>query len=87
MRTIYKYPLEIVDEQFIELPADAMILTAQNQNQVLCLWTILDTESPKVKRKIWIIGTGNPIPEHSLPLDFIVTVQWGMFVWHIFEVR
>lgn len=96
MKTIYKYPLQIKDTQFIDMPAHAQILTAQIQpsntrpEDLLQLWALVDTDNYKEKREIVIAGTGNPIETFSEKLwllNYISTVQQfnGLAVWHIFE--
>jgi len=50
----------------------------------ICLWADVDTEAPPEERSIWIIGTGNPMPEQA-ELKFIDTVQTPPFVWHVYE--
>lgn len=80
---IYKYPIQLTDQQIIHLPLYAKIISAQLQNGVICLWAILDPEAVDLTRRIVIAGTGHPMPD--LPLRFIDTVQDGSFVWHVFE--
>jgi hypothetical protein len=61
-KTIFKYQLETVSIQSVELPANAEILTIQAQGQVPCLWAIVDqTEKEKMNVQIEIFGTGHPI--------------------------
>lgn len=85
MKKIYKYPLTLTDTQFVELPLGAEILTAQMQDNQLCLWAMVNTLSEAVKknRRIEIIGTGNPVPTGNL--KYISTVQIGGLVFHVFE--
>ncbi len=45
---IWKYTIEIVDLQFIEMPIGAKILTAQMQNGDLQIWAIVDELKEKV---------------------------------------
>lgn len=84
MNIIYKYPLKLVDTQIFELPMGADILTVQNQNDVICLWALVNTKRPKIKRKIQIIGTGNKIDIDLHSYIFLNTTQINGFVWHIF---
>ncbi len=81
MTVIWKITLKITDEQIIELPASARILSVANQQGKLCLWALV---SPGLLSPwtIAIIGTGNPI--ESYPGDFIGTVVIDPFVWHVF---
>lgn len=46
MRVIYKYPLSLTNSQEIVMPVDAQILTAQLQNNMPCLWALIDTDKP-----------------------------------------
>lgn len=87
MKKIFKYPLEITDTQFVELPLGAKILTAQMQGNQLCLWAVVNTlpEAVKKNRRIEIIGTGNPMPTGDL--EYISTFQMmgGGLIFHVFE--
>lgn len=82
-KRIYKYTLEITDEQVIVLPKDAEILTAQIQGDDLQLWALVNTdEHRKERRVIYIYGTGIPIEDWG---GYLATVQTngGKLVWHI----
>ncbi len=84
-RKIYKYPLEITDQQTILMPAGARILSAQYQGPQLVIWALVSLDATPTRRYIWIIGTGNPMP--SKVLNHIDTVQMPgqPIVWHVFE--
>lgn len=86
MNIIYKYPLEIIDRQQIELPAGSSILTVQVQNNKLWLWALVDPSAPPATRHIHLFGTGQPMSnaEHDHCL-YINTVQHSYAVWHFFE--
>ena len=84
MKTIYKYPLKLVEKQVIELPWGSNILDVQEQDG-LCLWATVDpNEERKVRRQIHIIGTGMK-PIYLDQLKHISTIQMGLLVWHVFE--
>lgn len=83
MKTIYKYPIEITDEQVIEMPLGANILNVQIQNDTVNIWAMVDPKEYAVPVKLRIFGTGNPVPS-GLVLRYIGTVQAAGFVWHIF---
>lgn len=86
MRKIYKYPLEIVDEQIVNVPAGAILLTVQVVNNEICLYAIVDESQPLKQRLINIYGTGQPIDDEIyLKSRYIDTVIHGQYVWHIFE--
>ena len=101
MNTIleYEFPdLGTGDLREIEMPQGTRILAVQGQKQILgeflgpmaaetvCLWAMSNTEESKTVRRMFrIYGTGKPINEDPLDLDYIGTVQTGPFVWHVFE--
>ena len=87
---IWKYPLDWIGEQYINMPAGAEILTAQTQGADLCLWALVNPEEPWLGRHLRLIGTGQPVTNAS-GLRYISTVQIAhagdpAFVFHLFEV-
>ena len=83
-RTIYKYYINNVRRQEVDLPQGFEILHVGQQDGNLVLWAMVDADAPTHKVPIMIFGTGHPVPEDSY-LYHIGTVQVGAFVWHIFE--
>lgn len=86
MNTIWKFGLDLKDEQMIEMPAGAIILSVQYQHGSLCLWALVDPTQTTVGRAIRIVGTGHPADDVNAH-DYIGTVQahGGNFVWHVFS--
>ena len=88
---IWKYPLVEGDEQIIEMPLDAKILTVQVQNDIPCLWVAVIQTNVMVQRRIRIVGTGHTLmPYYSAKLTingYIGTIQThgGLLVWHVFD--
>ena len=70
------------------MPKGAEILTAQIQDDNLCLWALVN---PKVRTEIRVIeifGTGNPISSYArINRKYISTfqIQEGNLVFHVFE--
>ncbi len=87
MKTIWKYILKSEDEQIIEMPRGAEILTVQLQNHALCLWAIVYEHVPKTPRKIIIYFTGEEITKDKNNLKYIGTCQLsdGKIIVHVFE--
>ena len=85
-RTIWKTPLEITDEQVIEIPEDYQILDIQVQKDQVCMWYICDDRNPKRKVTIICHGTGHPLNHWENKLHHIGTVQVynGTLVFHYF---
>jgi hypothetical protein len=87
MQTIWKYTLEPGQNNTLELPASAEVLSVQNQNEKICMWVKLETDYPKVQRMFAVLGTGWEV-ESNHDLLFIGTVQLnhGIYVFHVFEM-
>ena len=83
MNTIYKYAIEITDVVDIELPEESTILSAGMQNGTLCIWAQVNKKSKTITKKIYIFGTGHPMPD--IPLKYICTVFDDSLVWHIYQ--
>lgn len=84
---IWKYPLELAEKQTLQTPLGAQILSLQVQRGVPTLWILVDPDSPKVSRTLWMVGTGYPVPAAAASGTFIGTyqVEDGALVFHIFE--
>ncbi len=89
-KTIFKFELETTGMQKVVMPIDAEILTVQVQNDVPCLWALVDAHNGGVteERSIEIFGTGNPVPQGmGVDRKYLATYQLrgGDFVGHVFE--
>lgn len=89
MKTIYKYPLKNIDQQFIDLPKNRKILCVQTQLNCPCMWVMLDPEYKDIEPvSVNIYGKGNPISDTNQ--EYIGTYQlsneWhSSLVFHVFE--
>lgn len=85
--TIWKYALEVVDEQMIVMPVGAQILSVQVQYGVPCLWVRCQPDVQKGAVKIITIGTGHDAG-HVDGMQFVGTYQLlgGNFVGHVFTL-
>lgn len=81
-RTIWKYELEIVDEQVIKVPRGAKFLSVAEQGGKLCLWAEVNPAEAAVGRGVTIVGTGNPLFDGVG--SFVGTVVMPPFVWHVY---
>ena len=87
-RTIWKYPLVITDYQLISIPTYGEILSVQVQNNIPCIWALVDPDGEIELRGFEIYGTG-----HTIQFDMGVDRKYiGTFithddnlVWHLFE--
>lgn len=67
------------------MPQGARILEAHRQGRNLCLWALVSSEAPLVERTFYAFATGEELPEDLTGFDFINTVVFEDFVWHVFE--
>ena len=83
---IFKYPLKIIDEQVLELPVDAKILTLQAQNDLPFIWATVEPEAKTEKRTFMTYGTGHPLPASMDMHCYIGTYIVPNLVFHVFEL-
>ncbi|WP_314338954.1 hypothetical protein [Acinetobacter guillouiae] len=60
-KMIFKFPLEIQNNQTIEMPAGSKALCIDIQHGDPQLWVLCDPEMPKIKYNILCVGTGHEI--------------------------
>ena len=81
---IWKYPLEVADEQTVNLPNGAQVLCVQNQNEVPCIWAKVDTQAVTRPWRVVTRGTGHAAGEWDG--SYVGTYQMlsGGLVFHVF---
>ncbi len=86
-RTIWKFTLQLKEEQTIRIPSIHEILSVQVQGDTICLWAIVYPDEKPVDKRITICGTGHdcPFPTRAAAWCYIGTVQTGHYVWHVFS--
>lgn len=85
---IYKYPVSIDDVIRIQMPLQAEFLTLQVQNDIPCLWVLVDPENELEERIFEMYGTGYSIEcNSSIERKYLGTFQLreGILVYHLFE--
>ena len=86
---IYKYTLRVVDEQYVEMPFEAKMLSVDNQYGDVTLWAKVGIKpqgtTPMRQVKIGIYGTGHDLPTNLHESRFIGTVltESDQLVWHV----
>jgi len=86
MQTIYKYTLQVMTEQSIGMPKDAVVLDVQTQGHSVVIWAEVETENETEQRKFFAYMTG----QRDLNLDdvdYIGTTQLDGIVVHVYEER
>jgi hypothetical protein len=80
---IWKYTLELEDEQEILVPTGYEFLSVQEYAGSICLWFLVDSKANKESVPIYILGTG--WEDIDMPArKFLGTVQINRYVWHVF---
>jgi len=88
MKTIWKYDINMSDDQTVMMTDGAEIIALEMHEGTLCLWAIIDTyRSWFTSRRIRIVGTGYEIVFPLKTAKHIGTVleNDGEFVWHVFD--
>lgn len=88
MLTVWKFPLEIVDQQTIHVPGRSFrpLSVQEDKSGNLCLWAAVRTELPPLPVDLYIRGTGHDlesIPKLSVYLGTVVERSRPL-VWHVF---
>ena len=87
MKVVYKYPIDITDEQTLKIPLGSKILSVIEQHNKMVLYAIV---SPGVEYTreiiIRIVGTGREIPFSLDDFKFMggVKLHNGELVFHVF---
>lgn len=86
---IYKYPLKVVSEQELSLPAGAKILSCKSQNDAPTIWALVDgNATSNEKYKVQVIGTGHDakriIGSEFLDTFFVEQDTESPLVFHVF---
>lgn len=92
MKTIHRFALKIADEQTIEIPQyfgpmslQAQFYPAYPDVLVPCIWALVDTDQPKVRLRVRIIETNQPLPDDiEMDFNYIGTVLMGAIAKHVF---
>ena len=91
MNTIWKFKLENIDQQTIEIPLPAKILSVVEHNDDIMLYAVVDDDKdvPKIPVDILIKGTGDVVEKNIGLYTFLGTVELfdGLArkeIWHVF---
>jgi len=85
MNEIWKYKLEVVDNQTIELPINSGILSLQIQHGEPCIWVAVDLDETESKEVEFItIGTGNAFDIKNKHFLGTYQLHKGALVFHVF---
>lgn len=86
MRTIWKFPLEVQQEQLVAMPRDARLLCVRAQHNSPHIWVLVDDAAPLEYRRILTRGTGHDATAIEDPYRHVGTyfLRGGDLVYHVF---
>ena len=82
-KRIWKYILELSNEQTLSLPANAKPLKILVLDGIPYLYALVDLRNEEENILIQTFGTDNIIPNDGV--EYIDTYANGDFVWHVFK--
>jgi len=87
MLTIWKYQLEVVGTNTVQIPRGGRVLAVQTQRDIPCIWVLVDPDNSLEAWRFYVYGTGHEVL--SDPDDYLGTVQVlnGRLVFHVFGRR
>lgn len=83
MQAVWKYPLEIEDQQIVAMPRGTEAHTVQALKCGLVLYAIGDTQAAMVDRRVFLRATGQPI-NFEAQVRYVGTAKTETTVWHVF---
>ena len=83
-KLVWKYPLEMLEMQTIQIPAGAKLLHVDTQGtERPVLWAAVNPDMPMENRRFVVVGTGHlEIPKDCV---YVGTAVGPVYVWHVFE--
>lgn len=88
MKTIWKFPMTVADEQEIALPYGFELLSVQTQRETPCLWALVDPENTEEELLlVCMYGTGHTITRTTGAFLGTFQIANGSLVFHVFTER
>lgn len=85
MNTIYKFPLKSQQAQVVYIYKGAKLLTAQVQEEKICIWAEVCTSQPMQEVEVAVVPTGGDVPVGFEYLDTCLVTAWA--VLHVYTRR
>ncbi len=85
MKSVYKYELDVIDEQWIDMPIDAEPLCVQVQKGCPCIWVLVNTNDGFERRRFVTHGTGHRVLDTAGAYIGTYQLDGGELVFHVFE--
>lgn len=87
MRTVYKFPVQMLETFAVQAPQGAEFLSVQVQGNEVQLWARVDTTRPLAMYRFGVCGTGHPLSDFNANAPHIGTFQINAaspLVFHLF---
>lgn len=86
-KTIWKFQLSYGDNILL-LPKESEVLHVDSQNDIVCLWVLVDPYADIISRTFVVVGTGSCIPDWD-QLNHIGSLKLNndSLIFHVFEKR
>ena len=86
MKSVHKYSLIVTDEQTLDLPRGAEILSVANQREHIVLYALVDTDVKAIDRHtIYVHGTGHGVYGDGIAFIGTVAMSGGYLMFHVFR--
>ena len=85
MTTIWKFPLQVVDQQLVNMPVGTELLHVGVQGDQACLWALVDSDAPRTMRGFAIHGTGHAVPPGGAYVGTF-PLHGGNLIFHVFDL-
>jgi hypothetical protein len=86
-RTIWKFQVPVNDDIAVEMPKGAEILHIDAQEDVPCIWAMVDPTNDLHTRRFRMYGTGHPMHVDEVETHVGSFMLYnGQLVFHVFEV-
>lgn len=83
MKKIWKYDIAITDVQTLKVPCGGKAIHVDTDpSGNYCIWFEVETGNKEYDRKVFVVGTGNPVPREAV--SHIGSLVRGWWVWHVY---
>jgi len=84
-RTIWKFPIDIVDQQTIKVPAGSHIIHAGlDADDQPCVWAEVYPSAERISHTIFVRGTGQSLSFSGHNARHYGSFVQDRFVWHVY---
>jgi nitrite reductase/ring-hydroxylating ferredoxin subunit len=84
-RTVFKYALDLTDDQLVRMPTGAEVIHVNEQDGNLCIWVTVDPHAPMERRRFFVHGTGHEVNCMASRHIGSAHLHGGKIVLHVFE--